>query len=187
MIVGMKHLTVLCTGDARDATLESLRDLGVLHVTAETEAAGGDGLAKAEAALASAKKALEIAGEQPVAAGAAAGADSLSPEEVLDRKSAVDALAQEVAAMEKDVALYSPFGTFDPADAKALASRGIGVSLFRAPMGTALPSGGIAICLDTGNARGRCAQVAQDGFPQGPDRKRRRDPVSSGQTDCLGR
>lgn len=145
MIVPMKHLTVLCTSADRESTLTRLRDLGVVHVTREEGAApeGGD-LAAAEAALAAAKKAMEIAKAAAPTQGKADVA-ALSPEAVLERQAAMESLRQDIAALEKKTALYSRFGDFDPAEATSLAASGIAVTLFKTKAGAAPKADGGAI------------------------------------------
>lgn len=134
MIVPMSHLTVLCTEKDRETALESLRSLGVLHITHETGHAAQGGLQAAESALAAAKKALEIAKEaaKTNAQGASSGSAALSPEDVLERNATVETAARDVAALEKKIALYSHFGDFDPASAEALSAQGLPVTLFKA-------------------------------------------------------
>ncbi|MCX6372289.1 MAG: hypothetical protein NTX16_04265, partial [Actinobacteria bacterium] len=57
MIVKMKRLTLLCLATDRDATLESLRELGVVHV-ADVRPPEGDDLDALRAQLADAERAL---------------------------------------------------------------------------------------------------------------------------------
>ncbi len=58
MIVKMKRLTLLCLAADRDAALESLRDVGVVHIT-DTRPPEGEELDAARARLADAERALE--------------------------------------------------------------------------------------------------------------------------------
>lgn len=134
MIVAMSHLTVLCLEKARTQALERLRELGVLHVTAETDAqaTGAESLAAAEKALEAAKKAAEIVASLPRDAKAGA-ASSASPEEILGAAGEVAEIEGEIAALDKEIALYSHFGDFNPKDAADLADAGIQVTLFKAP------------------------------------------------------
>ena len=57
MIVRMKRLTLLCLATDRDAALESLRELGVVHVT-DRQAPEGAELEALRARLADAERAL---------------------------------------------------------------------------------------------------------------------------------
>lgn len=150
MIVPMKHLTVLCTAADKEAALETLRNLAVLHVTAESGAISDGGrLAAAEASLSAAKKALEIAKSQKPKTGCKVAEKSvvlnISPEDVIERANAVDALSNEVKTLEKNIALYSHFGDFKPSDAQELADKGFAVTLFKAQASAELKAGDNAL------------------------------------------
>lgn len=142
MIVRMSHLTVLCTEGSKEETLSRLRDMGVLHVSAETAPAQSsrDALAEADKALSTARAACEtikaIAREKDTATGGRL-ATAATPEDVMACKEACDAAEAEVASLEKEIALYSKFGDFDPAKVSALAHDGIPVTLFISPAATA--------------------------------------------------
>ena len=58
MIVKMKRLTLLCLTDDRDAALEQLRALGVVHVT-DRRPPAGDELDALRARLAEEQRALD--------------------------------------------------------------------------------------------------------------------------------
>ncbi len=135
MIVKMKKLGLLCVASEKDVTLEALRRVGVLHVTAvtppegkELEAARGR-VARIERAL-GALTLLAKAGEKQEPAPEA------DPEQVVEKVSALlerrkDA-AGELERIRMQRTKIEPLGDFDPASAAKLAENGIGLRVYRA-------------------------------------------------------
>lgn len=136
MIVPMKHLTLLAIAGDRDATLEQLRDLGVLHVTVSS----GDTARVRDAQRACqevdqavflitrAEKSAKHLDEAPKHLNVPGGID-----EVLATGRECAELESERDALEREVHRYAPFGNFDPAAVKRLATEGVVVKLFRVP------------------------------------------------------
>ncbi|MBQ9431134.1 MAG: hypothetical protein IJU44_06235 [Kiritimatiellae bacterium] len=132
MIVKMKHLTLLCLENEKAETLERLEKIGCVHLEsqpADTEAlrcatAKRDSLVAAIAVLEkfSDRKTPDDV-QCPAAEQVLAAAD--------ERRRALE----EAAAMQKAVAAYRPFGSFDPEQARQL-----GAILFTVPAAEPLPS-----------------------------------------------
>ena len=143
MIVPMKHLTLLCVASESEKTLESLRDLGCVHLdlssaaSPELSAAKGD-LADAERAVRIIDKAAREAGARPVPA--PEGSDRFDTVRNADLVSAVlkadaerAALEEQADALRRTVRVYAPFGDFDPALAASLREAGVPVKLAQGP------------------------------------------------------
>ncbi len=146
MIVPMRHATILCMARDRDRTLGALAKLGLVHVeetvsdspdvaaaAAAVEAAecARDALAEARANKNNLGLALRLPPAGPRPAGIVEDALSLA-----NRYAAARAERDEIA---QRIARYEPWGDFDPAAARALADKGVPVSLFRVPAKAGLP------------------------------------------------
>ena len=161
MIVPMKHITLLCVASAREATLECLRGLGVMHLN--LDASDSEQFRRAQVKLALAQHALQIlkdtqAGKQvqPTTVGPhKAHGHEMSLEDVLRAPLPVFAaeaaakigqirhfaemrqlLVNEAEHLDRDIALYLPFGDFDVALPARLTGQGMPVKIFRAPVNT---------------------------------------------------
>jgi len=140
MIVPMKHATVLCLAGDRDRALDALGRLGLVHV--EETVSDSPGIAAATAAVEAAECArdslaearanqddLGLALRQPPAGPRPAGAVADALALVGDYAAA----RAERAELSQQAARFAPWGDFDPAAARALAAKGIPVSLFSLP------------------------------------------------------
>jgi V/A-type H+-transporting ATPase subunit I len=158
----MRHVTLLCLSEAKDAALERLRELGLLHLS--VEAADSERLRAAQAQLAKAGRALQALADaragKPLSPALAAPhkapghvkhlADLLAhklPAVDGDAAQRIDAvlrlaelrqeLVNEAERLAREAERYAPFGAFDVAQARQLAQAGLALTLFRAPAGDA--------------------------------------------------
>ncbi len=143
MIVPMKHLVLLCVAHEGAKALESLRDLGCVHLdlsaaaSPEFAAAKGD-LADAERAVRILEKAAREAkqGSDPAPEGvdrfsAVRNADLV--EAVLKADSERAALSERADGLRLTVRTYVPFGDFDPVLAANLRAAGVPLKLAQGP------------------------------------------------------
>ena len=128
MIVPMKHLTLLCVAGESGKALEALRDLGCVHVDlsrgSSNEFAEAKGeLERAAEAVRTVQKAKR---EAPPKAGTAAVRRTVDDVRQLaaEREKAVS----EADELRRQIALYEPYGDFDPELARSLIARGIDLS-----------------------------------------------------------
>jgi len=131
MIVRMKRLTLLCLAIDRDAALESLRELGVVHVT-DRQAPEGAELEALRARLADAERALAALPAEAAATAADRPADELVAEvlTVLERRRE---LGDHADALRRELARFEGFGEFDLGDVNELAAAGVATALGVAP------------------------------------------------------
>ena len=141
MIVPMKHLTLLCVASEGEKALESLRDLGCVHL--DLSSAASPELAAAKGELADAERAVRIldkAAREACPASAPEGADLFDSVRNADLVAAVlkaDAeratLSDQADALRQTIRTYAPFGDFDPALAASLRAAGVPVKLAQGP------------------------------------------------------
>ena len=141
MIVPMKHLTLLCVASEGEKALESLRDLGCVHL--DLSSAASPELAAAKGELADAERAVRIldkAAREACSASAPEGADLFDSVRNADLVAAVlkaDAeratLSDQADALRQTIRTYAPFGDFDPALAASLRAAGVPVKLAQGP------------------------------------------------------
>ena len=141
MIVPMKHLTLLCVASEGEKALESLRDLGCVHL--DLSAAASPELAAAKGELADAERAvriLEKAVRDACSVSVPQGADLFAAVRNADLVAAVlkadaerAALAEQADALRQTIRTYAPFGDFDPALAASLRAAGVPVKLAQGP------------------------------------------------------
>ncbi len=133
MIVPMNKVTVLCMERDREATLERLRALGILHLhpVRPPENAGVD---RARRDLEYVQRALDTLPHRPHVP-----PSGRTPVQVVralwDLIHARKALDEEAEALRHEEQRIEPFGSFDPAAARELEARGIRVRLFRSDPG----------------------------------------------------
>jgi len=167
MIVKMKRLTLLCLATDRDAALESLREVGVVHV-ADRRPPEGVQLEALRARLADAERAL---GALPAAAAAEADrpADELVAE-VLALLARRRELGDHADALRRELARYAGFGEFDLNDVDELALAGIATALGVAPAAASLvpPEGTLLAVLHRDRQRQYFSLVAAGGWEAGP-------------------
>jgi V/A-type H+-transporting ATPase subunit I len=161
MIVPMRHVTLLCVEPERQQTLERLREMGVLHLN--LAAADSEPYRQAQARLVSAQNALRLLADaradkpvMPTTIGPhKVRGHELSVEALLsaplpliagDAAAKIDAihhlaelrqaLVNEAERLDRDIALYQPFGEFDVTLPARLTAQGLPVQLFRDPVNT---------------------------------------------------
>lgn len=140
MIVPMKRVFVLCLEGERESALRRLASLGAVQVELEVAdspaiAAASAGVAAAEAARDALREAAANADPYGLAIRRARPEDSDEPavRHVLSVVGRWIDAREERKALEATLARFAPWGDFDPATARALAAKGIPVSLFSVP------------------------------------------------------
>jgi len=146
----MQKITLLCLANDQAGTLEALRDLGVVHLQPQAAQAGatpGDSAAtqaellRLEAAL---QQLSRMAPEQQETSVAPRTPDSSAPGPdatngaALARRAEADtaartALEERLEELQAEATAQADLGHFDPAQVAALLTRGVHVSLHRAP------------------------------------------------------
>jgi len=129
MIVPMKKVTVLVLENDRDAALEYLREIGVVHVEA-VRAAETDDVETARKEFEYVQRALEVLPSAPRTP--PSGHSSIDVVHAMwrivhERKE----IADEAESLRIERQRILPFGDFDPAAAKSLAAKGIFVRLYQ--------------------------------------------------------
>lgn len=132
MIVKMKKLTLLCTRDSREETIETLRGLGVVHLE-HIRSPEGQGLEEARNLVDHLKRALEVLPKHPhVKPSGKKPYDVVKAVwELIHRK---QALTEQIEALEMEIGHYKPFGSFSPETVRDLAAQGVTVKLYKAPI-----------------------------------------------------
>ncbi len=130
MIVSMKKVTVLCLESDRDAALERLREMGIVHVE-PVRVPEDSAVDQARRRWEHIRRALDVLPHHPHVS-----PSGKSPEDVVE---AVWEIVQrrrdvedELGALRHEKQRIEPFGDFDPASVRDLAKRGIRVRLFQA-------------------------------------------------------
>ena len=130
MITPMQKVTVLCLDTGRDSALQSLRKLGVLHLTFDRRAEHED-IEAARRHLDYVRRATDIVPRlvQQPPSGLSAGkiVDQLSRLIQQRRES-----HEELARLRQELKRIQPFGSFSPQSVAALAERGVFIRLFQA-------------------------------------------------------
>jgi V/A-type H+/Na+-transporting ATPase subunit I len=139
MIVSMTKVTLLCLASDTDATLERLRDLGVLHVTHITEPAGPelDSCRKRLDAAAAALHILDRYAAEAAGTPAAGPRPDQEPGPDMDRRvervHTLERLHKEfgerIAALQNEKEIVKPYGDFDPRIIDVLARENIRIKL----------------------------------------------------------
>lgn len=166
MITPMKKVTILCLDSERNATLETLRSMGILHVS-PLQAPAGSALNSARNEVNKVQKALEAIPELKKNAPAAkilSGKDAIAEVQnliELRKKSEDDAAEAETALSH-----YEVFGNLDPESVAKLEARGIFVKLYISERGKPFEVEGDALVIPFGsNAEGECRAVISRGAP----------------------
>ena len=181
MIVEMKHLTLLCVAREGEKALESLRDIGCVHL--DLSAADSPDFASAKEELADAERAVRIVAKAAREAGkgapspkgeAAARLENAKSAALVEEILKVDAERQEAEDEAESLRLivrkYAPFGDFDPALAESLRAAGVPVRLAvdgsRPPQGKAffgeeLPEGWTEVALPAERLSATQAKLAE--------------------------
>jgi len=168
MIVKMKRLTLLCLATHRDAALESLRELGVVHV-ADVRPPEGQELDALRAQLADAERALDALPTEAAPAEEERPADELVAE-VLALLARRRELGEQADMLRRELAGYAGFGEFDLHDVHELAEAGIATALGVAPAAADLvaPEGTLLTVVSRDRQRQYFSLVAAGGWEAGP-------------------
>ena len=160
MITPMKKVTILCLDSERRESLEKLRELGVLHVTA-LQNPTGNVLNSAKNEVSRVQKALDAipASKKKSEPSKDVSGESVVKEvqQLLERKKLAEDRASEA---ESALSRYGAFGNLDPESVKALESRGVFVRLYTVPHGQTVEVDGDALVVPfADNAEGACFAV----------------------------
>jgi V/A-type H+/Na+-transporting ATPase subunit I len=193
MIVPMKHLTLLCVAEAREATLKLLRASGSVHLNIHHD--DSPCYHNAHAQLAHNIRAQHIlnaaiAGKPVIPAPLSSLPPSTpeltatldawmsqplpeikgSPEErlatVIRLAEMRQGLVNEAERLARQIALLKPFGSFDVTLPKTLAAQGIPVTLFHCPAPVTVP---VLSCV-TEEQTCYCVQVGEPNLPPKAER-----------------
>ena len=128
MIVKMKHLDLVCVAADKEATLSRLRDLGAVHL--DLRSANGAAVAAAKGESADAEKAVRMILKAREGMDRNEGLETRPHpvEEILAMDADREKLKAEAEEFKRSIAVYEPFGDFDPALAKKLIDAGIDLS-----------------------------------------------------------
>ncbi len=128
----MKKLTLLCTRASREQTLESLRDMGVLHLQHVTPPEG-EGLEEARNHLAYLRRALEVLPKHPHSAPSGQSAhDAVNAIWTLIHRK--QELADKIELLKIEQSRYELFGAFSVKDVRELREQGLKIKLLLAPI-----------------------------------------------------
>ena len=127
MIVKMNHLDLVCVAADKEQTLAKLRDLGAVHL--DLRSASGESVAAAKGEAADAERAVRIVLK-------AREGKEKEPLEIRPRTVAeilqIDAdrekLKGEIEELKRTIAVYEPYGDFDPELAKKILEAGVDLS-----------------------------------------------------------
>ncbi len=138
MIVKMKKLTLLCTRSSREQTLESLRDMGVLHLQHVTPPEG-EGLEEARNHFTYLRRALEVLPKHSeVASSGQSAHDTVNAIWTLIHRK--QELADKIKQLKIEQSRYELFGAFNVDDVRELRKTGLQIKLLSAPI-KQLPEG----------------------------------------------
>ena len=131
MIVPMQKVTVLSLATDRNRALESLRELGVMHLSFERRVEHDD-IETARRRLERVRRACEALPKEAQQAPSA-----LSPGEVVDELSSLiqqrRESGEELQRLRQERLRIAPFGSFAPEAIAALGEHGVFIRLFQAP------------------------------------------------------
>ncbi len=132
MIVKMKKLTLLCTRSSREQTLESLRDMGVLHLQHVTPPEG-EGLDEARNHFTYLRRALEVLPKHPdVAPSGQSAHDAVNAIWTLIHRK--QELTDKIKLLKIEQSRYELFGGFSVNDVRELREQGMQIKLLLAPI-----------------------------------------------------
>lgn len=135
MIVKMQHLVLACVAAETEKTLETLRTLGIVHITpaqsisTETQNAKAV-LSKAELAVRLIKKEKGTSKN---------GRGYLTVNDVIAADDERKDLIVAADELRRTIALYEPFGDFDPVLAMRLREQGLTIELAKTPVQAPVP------------------------------------------------
>jgi V/A-type H+-transporting ATPase subunit I len=170
MIVPMKKVTLVCMASDQKSTLDSLRDLGVMHLTPITEPLSEE-IDKARANLQKAESAVTILdGIKPPKNTVPKPTLTLDTEAAIDKVHELtnrgEVLADELAVLDSERELIKPFGNFDPSLLPDLADKSVVVRLYSAPAKELIeaPDGVTMFTLSANSTTQYFALVARNDF-----------------------
>ena len=194
MIVPLKHITLLCVAEDRESTLDRLHDLGVVHLN--LAAADSEANRLAQGRLAAAQHALKILADAH--SNAPVMPTTIGPHKIQGHELDVDALlnaplpptmaakidavlhvaelrqslVNEAERLDRDIALYLPFGDFDVTLPARLNAQGLPVQLFRAPVNTTFAEPDGVLIQKFGSAEDfiYCAMIGKGELPEACER-----------------
>lgn len=111
MILKMQHLDLVCVASEKESTLETLRDLGVVHLDISTVSGAAVAAAKgkAEDAEKAVRLILKARGKEDNV-----NLHERAVEDVLALDADRETLKSEKGRLEREIRIYAPFGDFDP-------------------------------------------------------------------------
>ena len=124
MIVKMKHLDLVCVASDKESTLSKLRDIGAVHL--DLRSAVGESVAAAKGEAVDAERAVRLI--LKARDGKEKDPLEIRPRtvaEVLQFETDCEALKTEAEELRRTIAVYEPYGDFDPALAKKLLDAGV--------------------------------------------------------------
>lgn len=133
MIVPMKKVSLIILGDKKSETLKKLRNLGIMHI--EITEGSGDTLTQFKDYLSLLENALFTIGKQKSKESKKVSFDealSVAKEaaELSEEKKAYQA---EIISLQTELEQLDKLGEFHPCDIKALAEKGVDISLYEMP------------------------------------------------------
>ena len=130
MIVPMKKIYLVMQQKEAPEALETLRQVGVVHVENE-KIPGGERMARLKEEVNLLENALAIikSGRQK-ASPLKDGNPILKARELLELADAKDKLAGQIQSLRAEIRFWEPWGDFDPEDIRALVQRGLHVQLY---------------------------------------------------------
>lgn len=139
MIVPMRHVTLLCLASSRGQALETLADLGVLHLEVNVAAGQPTGEAgdlrrqwrRSRAALQEIELIAQEAGDGKARRRAAGSRQDFSLDKVTQEVESFNRRTRQAESLRRDLVQWRPFGSFDPAWITRLREEGVAVHLFR--------------------------------------------------------
>ncbi len=160
----MKRITLLCLASARDATLRSLQQMGVAHIT-NLKPPDSRALETARNHLTYIKRAMETMPAKTAVAPSGLTADvvaSLVWTMLQDKKDIESALAD----LQVERGRIEPFGNFEPAMMSALKQHGIHIKLFVASLDgiPAAPEGAVLLEINRDKQNAYLAVVGRSDF-----------------------
>jgi V/A-type H+-transporting ATPase subunit I len=131
MIVPMKQLSLLCLANDKQATLEALRELGVMHITTTNQFASDD-RTKIEAQVTALEKIHNVLAERKIANNAVSTKPALSAEAIIALLDEQEKNNRQLDSLHKSAEQLLPWGNFSSALISSLKERGINIALCQA-------------------------------------------------------
>ena len=128
MIVKMKHIDLVCVASDKEATLAKLRDLGAVHL--DLRSASGAAVVAAKGEAADAEKAVRtiLKAREGMAKDEGLEVRPHPVEEILEMDLDREKLKSDAEELKRQIAVYEPYGDFDPVLAKKLLDAGVDLS-----------------------------------------------------------